>query len=77
MKDSAEWLPAGWITEIKTRKHGIHAGEIYKVPFALLQIVFFFFGNFSSWGNTRIFIFFCHFIGYYLDILDQKYLTWL
>ncbi|XXG85311.1 hypothetical protein AAC387_Pa11g0413 [Persea americana] len=33
-ESSAEWLPLGWITEIKTRKHGQHAGEKYKVYIA-------------------------------------------
>ncbi|RWR91927.1 methyl-CpG-binding domain-containing protein 13 [Cinnamomum micranthum f. kanehirae] len=34
MESSAEWLPLGWITEIKTRKHGQLAGEKYKVYIA-------------------------------------------
>lgn len=30
-KKSPEWLPAGWIVELKTRKSGSNAGLAYKV----------------------------------------------
>lgn len=30
-KKSPEWLPAGWIVELRNRKSGSHAGLAYKV----------------------------------------------